>query len=275
MVSGYSSQSELQDRIDEITREYIKRHPDYVDAAIEKDAALKTIPREEVAQTLLVYPGVIAIAVHEEAHHLYQTGKRFIARQLSEAAHSRTGIDIHPATQIGDRLFIDHGTGDVIGETAKIGKNTHIMHKVTLGAYIKPTEVDPLVLAHRHPEIGDDCFIGPGVEVLGNVKVGHRVHLLTKSLLTGNHITVGDDVRIGTGAVIEDGNDIKPGVKIGEGAFIARNTGVIEHDIPAHSLVSRTEQGQLCVVDKTALVRTSAIEAIARGQGQGSGQQGL
>ena len=137
MSRNIRSQTELQNQIDEITDQYLKTHPAFTDVAIEKDAALKGKPREVVEQLLHVYPGVIAVAVHEEAYKLHKkggAGNIVIARELSEAAKTRTGIDIHPGTEIGENLFIDHGTGDVIGETARIGKNTQLMHKVTLGA---------------------------------------------------------------------------------------------------------------------------------------------
>jgi serine acetyltransferase len=249
MIAPVSSQSELQNRIDELTHRFLETHADFVAVAIEKDAALKGLPIETVKDLLHVYPGVIALAVHEEAHNLHKKGSIFIARQLSEAAKARTGIHIHPGTVIGENLFIDHGTGDVIGETAKIGRNTQIMHKVTLGAYANPKEKRPEVLAHRHPEIGDDCFIAVGVEVLGNVKIGNNVKLLSKAMLHGNHIVIKDGVRIGTGAEIEDGCTIESGVKIGEGAFINKDSGEIKQDIPPHSEVFRDNNGVLNIIE--------------------------
>jgi len=252
MIARVRTQSELQNQIDDITHAYLEAHPEFIDVAIEKDAALKGLERAAVEQMLHFYPGVIAVAVHEVAHKLYKEGNVpsiVKARELAEAAHSRTGIDIHPGTTTGANLFIDHGTGDVIGETATIGRNTQIMHKVTLGAYANPKERRPEVLAHRHPEIGENCFIAVGVEVLGNVKVGNNVKLLSKSMLHGNNIRVEDDVRIGTGADIEDGCTIAKGIKIGEGAFIHRGSGQINVDIRPHSQVFRDDDGALHIVD--------------------------
>lgn len=252
MTMPLRSQSTLQDILDGVTDKYLKDHPDFITVAIEKDAALKGKDRITVEALLHVYPGVIAVAAHEVAHQLYQQGgvaKLVMARELSEAAHTRTGIDIHPGTVIGENLFIDHGTGDVFGETASIGRNTQIMHKVTLGAYVNPKETRPEILAHRHPEIGDDCFIAVGVEVLGNVKVGNDVKILSKAMLHGNRIAVHDHARIGTGAVIEDQCTIGANVTVGEGAFIHKGSGVIEQNIPPHSEVFRDAAGALCIID--------------------------
>lgn len=272
MIAHVRSQTELQNHIDDITHRYLETHPAFIDVAIEKDAALKGKPRDVVEQLLHFYPGVIAVAVHETAHELQKKGgyaNTIKARELSEAAHTRTGIDIHPGTVIGENLFIDHGTGDVIGETARIGKNTQIMHKVTLGAYVSPTEKRPDVLAHRHPEIGDDCFIAVGVEVLGNVKIGNNVKILSKAMLHGNHIMVRDGVRIGTGAVIEDGCAIGPDVKIGEGAFIHKGSGEIRQDIPAHSQAFRDDTGTLHVMDGVPEQYRKRIEAPSLNYGAG------
>lgn len=247
----YIRQAEIQDKIDQITHEYLEMHPEFIDVAIEKDAALKGKPTEVVKDLLHFYPGVIAVAAHEAAHKLNkQPGYSgvIMARQLSEAAKARTGIDIHPGTVIGENLFIDHGTGDVFGEASKIGKNTQIMHEVTLGAYVNPKERNPEILKHRHPEIGDNCFLAVGVGILGNVKVGNNVKILSKSMLHGNDIVIKDGVRIGTGAIIEDGCSIGPDVKIGEGAFIHKGSGEITQDIPAHSEVFRGESGKLSIV---------------------------
>lgn len=262
MVS-VTPQSKLQDEIDKITDRYLNEHPDFVKVAEEKDAALKGKNEATIKELLHVYPGVIAVAVHEEAHRLQQEDKIFMARQLAEGAKARTGIDIHPGTQIGENLFIDHGTADVIGETTKIGNNTQIMHKVTLGAYANPKERNPEKLAHRHPEVGNDCFIGVGVEVLGNVKIGNQVKISSDVNLHGNDIVVGDGVRIGTGAIIEDGCSIAPGVKIGEGAFIGRGCKNIAQDVPEHSEVFRDEAGDLHVI---ARQQERALQGNGRGR---------
>ncbi len=215
--------SQLQDKLDQLARDYIARHEGFAEFVQANDPALVGKDMNEVRAEIAFYPGVIAIAAHEAAHQLMeeakhdgQLGKRVQARQLTEAAHSRTGIDIHPGTTIGENCFLDHGTGDVIGETAKLGKNTRIYHGVTLGAYGKPES-----LAHRHPEVGDNCIISVGVQVLGNAKIGNNVSIGAGARLMGNHITVGDGASIGAGAQIGENNHIEAGARVGAGVVIA------------------------------------------------------
>lgn len=246
-------QSELQDEIDRITATYLFHHQDFINVAVEKDAALKNKPREAVDQMLAFYPGVIAVAVHEKAHELNAKGgvaNIVMAEQLARAAQARTGIDIHPGTTIGENLFIDHGTATVIGETAVIGNNTQIMQKVTIGAFTNPKETRLDRLAHRHPEIGNDCFLSDGVEMLGNVKVGNGVTVGPQVVFFGNNIVIGDGVKIGPGVKIYDGCTIPANVTIGAGAFIHQGSGEIdEKTIPPHSEVFRSEDGKLKIID--------------------------
>lgn len=246
------TQAALQDQIDNITANYVLEHPNFVAVAIAKDAKLKSKPREIVEAMLTTYPGVIAIAVHEVAHKLHNRGGKadiIDAERLASAAKSRTGIDISPATHIGENFFVDHGTATVIGETAEIGDNTQIMHKVTLGAFTNPQETRPEKLAHRHPKIGDDCFLSVGVEVLGNVQVRNRVTLGPKAMVFGNHITIHDDVKIGSEVKINDHCEIAKGVTIGSGAFIHKGTGLITNDVPSNSEVFKDEKGNIQIID--------------------------
>lgn len=234
-----------QDKIDEIkgiVSDFLEQHPKFIDHAINKDAALKGKPYEEVKSELSLYPGVIAVAVNKVAHKSYKEGKGLEARALSETAHTLSGIDIHPGTQIGDNCFIDHGTGVVIGETAKIGKNTLIYHEVTLGAYINPEEKNPEILKHRHPEIGDNCLISVGAKILGNVKIGNNVTIGPAAQINGKGITVGNSVKIGAGASIGGGNQIADGVEIGDNAEIPRNTGKITQDVA--NAFAKTKNGK-------------------------------
>ncbi|MDR0331619.1 MAG: hypothetical protein LBH93_07930 [Chitinispirillales bacterium] len=119
-------------------------------------------------EVLLSYPCVEAIATHRIAHRLYKLGVPIIPRVISERAHSRTGIDIHPGAEIGPRFFIDHGTGVVIGETCRIGGNVKIYQGVTLGA-ISPFDKDgkPKTGKKRHPDIEDDVIIYANATILG------------------------------------------------------------------------------------------------------------
>ncbi len=125
-----------------------------------------------IDEIILSYPYVEAIATYRIAHMLYQLDVPIIPRIMSERAHSRTGIDIHPGAQIGESFFIDHGTGVVIGETCRIGKNVKIYQGVTLGAK-SPFDRDgkPRKGQKRHPDIEDDVIIYANATILGGKTV--------------------------------------------------------------------------------------------------------
>ncbi|GCC48727.1 hypothetical protein chiPu_0032756 [Chiloscyllium punctatum] len=115
-----------------------------------------------------------AVIHHRLAHLLYRLGARLIARLMSEIAHARTGIDIHPGASVGSGFFIDHGTGVVIGETAIIGNNVRIYQAVTLGARHFPTDDEGSVIKGdaRHPIVEDDVVIYAGATILGRITIG-------------------------------------------------------------------------------------------------------
>lgn len=137
-----------------------------ISALYEGDPAAKS--RTEVIRT---YPGFMAIAAHRVAHQLYSLGIGLVPRIISEFAHSKTGIDIHPGAQIGHFFCIDHGTGVVIGETTEIGDHVKIYQGVTLGA-LSVDKKD--AKTKRHPTIGDHVIIYAGATILGgNTVVGH------------------------------------------------------------------------------------------------------
>lgn len=117
-------------------------------------------------EIIWAYPGLFAINVFRLAHVLYMLNIITIARIISEYAHSKTGIDIHPAAQVGEAFFIDHGTGIVIGETSIIGNNVKMYQGVTLGA-ITTKNVENLRGKKRHPTIGDNVTIYAGATILG------------------------------------------------------------------------------------------------------------
>lgn len=117
------------------------------------------------AEVFFVYSGLHAVWWHRAAHALWNRGMRFLPRVLSQLTRFFTGIEIHPGATIGRRLFIDHGMGIVIGETAEIGDDVLIYHGVTLGG----TGHDH---GKRHPTIGDRVVIGAGAKLLGNIVVG-------------------------------------------------------------------------------------------------------
>lgn len=135
---------------------------------------------------VFLYPSFKVLIYYKIAHYFYVKKHYWIARYISERAKRRTGIEIHPGASIGKSLFIDHGVGVVIGETAIIGDNVTIFHDVTLGGTGKEK-------GKRHPTIGNNVLIGSGAKVLGN-------------------IIIGDNVKIGANSVIL--NDVPDGVTI-------------------------------------------------------------
>ncbi|MES5481307.1 serine O-acetyltransferase [Bradyrhizobium sp. INPA03-11B] len=138
-------------------------------AAFVGDPAARNFP-----EILIGYPGMTAVIHHRLAHLLYRLGARLIARLMSEIAHARTGIDIHPGASIGSGFFIDHGTGVVIGETAIIGNNVRVYQAVTLGARHFPTDNEGSVIKGdaRHPIVEDDVVIYAGATILGRITIG-------------------------------------------------------------------------------------------------------
>jgi serine O-acetyltransferase len=149
-----------------------------------------------VDEILLCYPGVQAVIHHRLAHVLHRLGARMIARIIAEQAHSATGIDIHPGAQIGSGIFIDHGTGVVIGETAVIGERVRIYQAVTLGAKrFKVGEDGVLEKGQpRHPQLEDDVVVYAGATILGRITIGRGSSIggnvwLTRSVPAGSVIT--------------------------------------------------------------------------------------
>lgn len=140
-----------------------------VRAAYDGDPAASSI--EEV---VFSYPSVQAITAYRVAHELYLDDVPMIPRIITEHAHSKTGIDIHPGARVGESIFIDHGTGVVIGETAIIGDRVRIYQGVTLGAKSFPLDDDgnPIKGIDRHPVIEDEVTIYSGATILGRVTIG-------------------------------------------------------------------------------------------------------
>jgi serine O-acetyltransferase len=137
---------------------------DDVRAAFDGDPAAKTF-----GEIIFCYPGLSAITVYRVAHELSLLGVPLIPRMMTEYAHSKTGIDIHPGATIGRRFFIDHGTGVVIGETTRIGDNVKLYQGVTLGALSFPKDENGEVVrdTKRHPTIEDDVVIYANATILG------------------------------------------------------------------------------------------------------------
>jgi len=149
-----------------IIRELLKGD---VRAAFEGDPAAKSY--EEI---VISYPGIIAIATYRIAHELYLEQVPLIPRIMTECAHAKTGIDIHPGAKIGRNFFIDHGTGVVIGETTVIGDRVKIYQGVTLGAMSFPKDERGRIIksGKRHPTIEDNVTIYAEATILGDIVIG-------------------------------------------------------------------------------------------------------
>jgi serine O-acetyltransferase len=145
--------------------------PEDIASVFDRDPAAKS-----VLEILLCYSGLHALWFYRLNHWLWNHGMRLLSRWLSQVARLLTGIEIHPAAQIGRRLFIDHGMGVVIGETSVIGDDVTLYQGVTLGGTGKEK-------SKRHPTIGNGVVIGAGARVLGNIRVG-------------------DNSRVGAGSVV-------------------------------------------------------------------------
>lgn len=135
-----------------------------IDLIKSRDPAIKNIFE------VFLYPGFRALLYYKVAHFLYVRKRYFIARYLSERAKRKTGIEIHPGAIIGKRLFIDHGFGVVIGETAVVGDDVLIYHGVTLGGVSTSS-------GKRHPTIGDGVMIGCGAKILGDIVIGNNAKI--------------------------------------------------------------------------------------------------
>jgi len=149
---------------------YVRIRED-INSVLERDPAARSL-----AEILLCYPGLWAVWIHRVSHFLWHAHFLLLARLLSQVARFFTGVDIHPGAQLGRRLFIDHATGVVIGETAIVGDDVTMYQGVTLGGTGKGH-------GKRHPTIGDNVFIGNNANVLGDV-------------------TVGENSRVGAGSVV-------------------------------------------------------------------------
>lgn len=142
---------------------------------------------KSVAEAIFTYPIMAAISSHRRAKWFYNKGYYFIARWISQRSRNRTGIEIHPGATLGRFLFVDHGMGIVIGETAVIGDYCTIYHGVTLGGTGSEKS------AKRHPTVGNNVLIGAGSIILGPINIG-------------------DNVKIGAGSVVLD--DVAEGTTV-------------------------------------------------------------
>ena len=168
-------------------------------AVRERDPAARS-----AIEILLLYPGLKAIRMYRRAHWFYKHKCFFLARLISQRAARKTGIEIHPGAKIGKGLFIDHGTGVVIGETAEIGENCTIYQGVTLGGTGKDH-------GKRHPTLGNNVMVGAGAKVLGPFKVGDNSRIAAGAVVLSevpeNSTAVGVPARIVKMGIKRDDDD--------------------------------------------------------------------
>lgn len=159
-----------------------------VQAAYDGDPAARSF--EEI---VISYPYLLALSIHRIAHELYKLEVPLLPRMMSEYAHSRTGIDIHPGATIGRHFFIDHGTGVVIGETAVIGNNVKMYQGVTLGAVSFPRDEKGQIIRNqkRHPTLEDDVTVYAEATILGDIVIG-------RGAVIGGNVWIRDSVPPGT-----------------------------------------------------------------------------
>jgi serine O-acetyltransferase len=171
-------------------------------AALERDPAARS--RLEV---LLCYPGVHALAFHRLAHRLWRAGWLVSARFVSHVSRFLTGIEIHPGARIGAGVFIDHGMGVVIGETAEVGENVTLYQGVTLGG-------TSLAREKRHPTLEASVVVGTGAAVMGAITVGESTRIGAGSVVVGdvppNSVVVGVPGKV----ISRDGKRVRPRIDL-------------------------------------------------------------
>jgi serine O-acetyltransferase len=192
---------------------------------------------KSVLEVFLLYPGFHALIYHRISHWLYRRKVFFLARWVSQIGRAATGVEIHPGAKLGKGLFIDHGMGVVIGETAEVGDNCTIYHGVTLGGTGKEK-------GKRHPTIGDNVLIGAGAKLLGPINIG-------------------DNAMIGAGSVVLD--DVEPETTVtGVKARAVRRSG--------RKVAPSIELDQVHIPDPVAqelcrmLMRIEHLESEVRGE---------
>ncbi len=169
----------------------LKGFREYMSSIVRRDPAAQS-----TIEIIAAYPGVHAIVAHRIAHGLWRLRLRLLARLVSQIARWVTGIEIHPAARIGRRLFIDHGMGVVIGETAEIGDDCTLYHGVTLGGTTWQRK-------KRHPTLGNNVVVGAGAKVLGPITIGNDARI-------GSNSVVVKDVPAGATVVGIPGRVIAP-----------------------------------------------------------------
>jgi serine O-acetyltransferase len=212
---------------------------------------IQTIRREDPAaksglEVLLCYPGLHAVLAHRISHWFYRHRRYVIARFISQLARFLTGIEIHPGATIGKRLFIDHGMGVVIGETAEIGDDVLLYQGVTLGG-------TGLERGKRHPTLRDRVVVGAGAKILGN-------------------ITLGENAKVGAGSVVVHSTPANSTVVGIPGRIIKgpAKLGPLDHDrVAACGEQNDTDIEQMSdrIRELDSLIRLLLEERVAQGRG--------
>jgi serine O-acetyltransferase len=175
-----------------------------VRTVLERDPAARS-----TLEVLLCYPGVHALVFHRIAHRIWNAGWFTVARFLSHVARFLTGIEIHPAARIGPGLFIDHGMGVVIGETAEVGENVTLLQGVTLGGTSLKRE-------KRHPTLGDNVVVGAGAKIIGAFGIGEGSRIGAGSVVVRevppNAVVVGVPGRV----TYRDGQRVTDGIDLNQ-----------------------------------------------------------
>jgi serine O-acetyltransferase len=214
-----------------------KHFAEDIDSIIARDPAARS--RLEVA---LTYPGFHAVLAHRLSHALYVRGWRILARFVSQTARWFTGIEIHPGATIGRRLFIDHGMGVVIGETAEIGDDVTMYQDITLGGTSPSVNSAAQVNKKRHPTLRNRVIVGAGAQILGA-------------------ITVGAGAKVGANAVVV--SDVPAGaLMVGIPAKIAAPRGADAGDFAAYGLPNGV------LPDPVARAIEGLMDQVARLQGR-------
>ena len=196
-TEGHPDCGACEGRAEETARQLIERLPE-VQRLLATDVAAAYVgdpAATSPAETIVCYPGILALTCLRLAHELHRMGVPLLPRTITEHAHSLTGIDIHPGASIGDSFFIDHGTGVVIGETAVVGRRVRIYQGVTLGALSFPEDEHGHLVKGipRHPIVEDDVVIYGGATLLGRITIGAGSVIggnvwLTRSVPAGSQV---------------------------------------------------------------------------------------
>ncbi len=177
---------------------FIDRFNRDIECVFERDPAATS-----KLEVVLNYPGLHAIWAHRITHRLYKRNMRVLARLLSQIARFFTQVEIHPGAQLGEGLFIDHGCGIVIGETAILGDNVTLYQGVTLGGTGKES-------GKRHPTLGNNVMVSSGAKVLGNINIGDNVKIGAGSVVLKDVPANSTVVGIPGKVVVQDGLRVQP-----------------------------------------------------------------